>query len=869
MHRLFRLVLVCLALASPAVGGAMAQQPAAPAAAPQAATDAPAANPRSRLDALRTEIQQMEAVLAQRDLDDAQLQRLRQRADPVALELRGLVEELSPRAEQAKARLEQLGPKPDDKAPAESADIAAERRQREKALTEADEAARLSRALLVQSEQILSGVADRRRALFARTLFQRGPSLLSLELWGALLAALPQDVNALRLLVSDWFANLARRVVTPGFVLVLLAAVGAASLYVARARYLPAVMDRFGAEGEMPRLSRLLAAITRIAAGALPAAVASWLLYAGMQQAGLLPSRVEPFAWAVLSGIAFVAFIGALADATLAPKWPQRRVFGIADRNARLVKKLVTSAAIVLVAGKAVEALLQGIAAGLSLSIAARAGFALLFAGVLAYWLNQLRDTEAEQEACLGPYVPVDGAALAPLRLVGWALALTIGLSALLGYVALASFLVEQAAWILIVVTITGLALLIADEGGQALLAGGGRVSTALQTNVGLRRRSLEQAAVVGSGLLKLVLFIVAAMLILAPWGVESADLTSSLRAAFFGFKVGDVTISLSAIIIAGVLFALGLAATRALQRWLDERFLPATELDTGLRNSLKTMAGYVGFIAALALAISSLGLSLERLTIVAGALSVGIGFGLQSIVSNFVSGLILLWERPIRVGDLIVVGDGEGVVKRINVRSTEVETFDRSTVIVPNSNLISGVVKNRVRSDRTGRVVIQLSTPRAADPQSVRSILLEAATAHPDVQRDPPPRVFFKKINEATLDFDLICIVGEIDVSARVSSDLHFAIHSALAAEGIGQPEREVAVKGLDRIEDTLEELVDTMEEVQEQQAQSLAARRARTDAKAPMAASAEAKAPDAKASGAKASIAKPPAPARKAKEV
>ena len=108
-------------------------------------------------------------------------------------------------------------------------------------------------------------------------------------------------------------------------------------------------------------------------------------------------------------------------------------------------------------------------------------------------------------------------------------------------------------------------------------------------------------------------------------------------------------------------------------------------------------------------IAFTYLGLSLERLTIVAGALSVGIGFGLQSIVNNFISGLILLWERPIRVGDLVVVGDGEGYVRRINVRSTEIQTFDRSTLIVPNSNLISGIVRNRVRNDRVGRVLVSV----------------------------------------------------------------------------------------------------------------------------------------------------------------
>ncbi|MGL4441465.1 MAG: mechanosensitive ion channel family protein, partial [Bosea sp. (in: a-proteobacteria)] len=168
-----------------------------------------------------------------------------------------------------------------------------------------------------------------------------------------------------------------------------------------------------------------------------------------------------------------------------------------------------------------------------------------------------------------------------------------------------------------------------------------------------------------------------------------------------------------------------------------------------------------------------------------------------------------------------------EGVVRRINVRSTEIETFDRSTVIVPNSNLISGVVKNRVRSDRSGRVIVSLSVPRTADPERVRAVMIAAAERHANVLPEPKPRVLFKKISETALDFDLICIVPEVDIVGIVSSDLHFTIFADLTEEGIGQPEREVQIKGLGRIEDTLDELVDTLEEAQETKAAALQARR------------------------------------------
>jgi small-conductance mechanosensitive channel len=147
--------------------------------------------------------------------------------------------------------------------------------------------------------------------------------------------------------------------------------------------------------------------------------------------------------------------------------------------------------------------------------------------------------------------------------------------------------------------------------------------------------------------------------------------------------------------------------------------------------------------------------------------------------------------------------------------------------VIVPNSNLITGVVKNRVRSDRTGRVLVALQAPRSIDPQRVRALMERAARKHPNVLKEPAPRVFFKKIAETGLDFELFCVVPDVDMVGGVTSDLHFAIYADLAKEGIGQPEREVVVKGLDEIEDTLEELVDAVEEARDGQAGKLARRR------------------------------------------
>lgn len=761
---------------------------------------------RGKVDSIKKELTQIESVLTNPNATDAELQRQRLRLQPLLDQIRTLTEEQVPRFEQAKTRLDQLGPKPDAKAPAETAEVAREREAREKGFAEADESLKLARATQLQAEQLQTSISDLRRDRFAKTLFAAGPSILSPEIWSITIPALPSDIRASQLIFGDWLSVFGSALLSPRGVIVLLGFLGAIGLYIARARYLPRLTARLAAREDSTRVYCLQSALIRLVARAAPPALASWLIYAALNTAGLLPPRIQPVILAIVYGLALYAFVQALADALFAPGEPQRRLVSVMESTARTVVWMAGWLAIVMGVGKVLEAWLQAIAAGLTLSIIVRGVVASIFALTLVAGLYRLRDNdEIEQEACLGPYVPVDGASLGPVRILAWLVGIAVILAVLLGYVVLATFLTEQVLWLGILAGVFVLLMQLIELGTEGLLTGDGRFAMSLRAGVGLRAATLQKVAVVLAGVLKIILFVITFMLVFAPWGLESADFLTSLRAAFFGFQVGGVTVSLSSIFFGALMFALGLAATRSLQGWLNEKFLPTTKLDTGLRNSITTAAGYLGYTAAVALAVSTLGFSLERLTLVASALSVGIGFGLQSVVSNFVSGLILLWERPIRVGDQVLVGDAEGIVKRINVRSTEIETFDRSTVILPNSNLVSGVVRNRVRSDRTGRVLISISVPRTLDPTEVRSVLAEAGADHGDVLKKPPPNVLFRKIGTATIDFDLICVVGDVDQVGRVTSDLNYVIHKRLAELEKPAAAAELTVKGLEGIEQSL----------------------------------------------------------------
>jgi small-conductance mechanosensitive channel len=288
---------------------------------------------------------------------------------------------------------------------------------------------------------------------------------------------------------------------------------------------------------------------------------------------------------------------------------------------------------------------------------------------------------------------------------------------------------------------------------------------------------------------LTFALVICALPFLMLQWGFSGADIRDSFKSLFFGIEVGQFRISLARILLGIVLFIALLFATRLLQRWLREKALQQTRMDPGIVNSIDTVVGYFGVGLAALVAISYAGLDITNLAIVAGALSVGIGFGLQSIVNNFVSGLILLIERPIKVGDRIVVGDQQGLVRRISVRATEIETFDRASLIVPNSELITGRVLNWTHRDSLGAVNVKVGVGYDSDPEQVLAILKKCANDHPNVLRTPAPLAFFENFGDSALMFSLRIALPDIANAGGVQSDLRIAILKALREANIEIP--------------------------------------------------------------------------------
>jgi small-conductance mechanosensitive channel len=299
----------------------------------------------------------------------------------------------------------------------------------------------------------------------------------------------------------------------------------------------------------------------------------------------------------------------------------------------------------------------------------------------------------------------------------------------------------------------------------------------AIAANFGVSPRRLGLIASLISGGICLFLILGALILIVGPWEVSAGDFLDTLKGFAFGFRIGEFTISFASILAAAFWLLLALLVTKALQKWLERYLLPRTEMEPSLQQSIAAIAGYIGVIVAIVLALTQLGIDLQKVALIAGALSVGIGFGLQSIVSNFVSGLILLAERPIRIGDLVVVKGEEGYVRRIRVRATEIETFERASVIIPNAEFITSAVKNWTHANTTGRIIIKVKLPYSTDPELVCETLLASASEHPRVLKQPPPRALLLGFGDTALEFELRAVVGHVDDGLVTRSDLHLDI--------------------------------------------------------------------------------------------
>jgi len=254
-------------------------------------------------------------------------------------------------------------------------------------------------------------------------------------------------------------------------------------------------------------------------------------------------------------------------------------------------------------------------------------------------------------------------------------------------------------------------------------------------------------------------------------------------------FSLGRTPVSTLTVIEFGAAIALVIGLARSARWLLGSRLLRLAGMPQGLSYTVGQMAYYTILVIGGMIALQTSGIEMGSLTVILGALGVGIGFGLQTVVNNFVSGFIMLAERSVQVGDWIEIDGTGGRVVRIGARSTSIVTSDNIALIVPNADLMSHRIINWSHGDPRVRFRVPVGVAYGSDMVRVREALLEAARSHSDVLRDPPPAVFFTEFGDSALGLELAVWTAEVRTPLRFRSDLNFAVDGALRRAGIQIP--------------------------------------------------------------------------------
>jgi potassium-dependent mechanosensitive channel len=760
-----------------------------------------------RIDQVKAELDKAEATLREYWQTDTELLALKAEVDALMPSLQSSLDELRPQLEASKKRLDQLGPKPGEKDPPESEAAAKQRVELTKEFDAIDEQVKRASLQQLRIQQLNVTIINQRRELLLRQMFQRSYSALNPLLWYDAARAVPENLNTGIAIASTWGSIASAQLTGARFWQFFTIVLALIAVYFPLRLFSRRVIARQAQMSAPPRLQKLVAAVwITLVLAIVPVGIAM-LIAETIKLFDITSPGLQTFIGALVNAVQIIAITVGLTGGLLAPGRPEWRLLDLSDASAWRLAILAVSIASIVAALRIFEVITDLVGAPLVLSVAIRVIGTMSIAIVLAIALYRGASVKQNLDCEFGPVVEHKRDWFSIWRLLAGVAVVAITLANIFGFINFANFVVSQLVWVTFLMIGTYLLLGLLRESIERFLLKETVLSKSASDIFGIRQASIKQVAILLEGGAQIVIYISAAMLLLAPWGVESDSVVETLRAVFSGFSVGAMNFSLAAVAVAIALFVIGYLATRAFQNWLDRAYLPNTQLDAGLRNSIVTSAGYVGIIAAFTLPFAYLGFNFEKLAIVAGALSLGIGFGLQSIVSNFVSGLILLWERAIKVGDWVVVGTDQGLVRRINVRSTEIETFDRQMVIVPNSNLISGVVKNWVRTDKLGRIIIPVGVSYDSDPDKVREVLLQCAGHIEGILDDPKPTVLFTDFADSSLNFELRCFVSDVGTSSTARSDLRFEILRAFreAKIEIPFPQRDLNLRDVDKIIDTL----------------------------------------------------------------
>lgn len=735
----------------------------------QAQADNDTATADQRLDTLRKQITTIQKTLdGEADVPDAALSQMKTDALAASAEADKVAADIEPLLAGVQARLAELGkPAAGTK---DAPDVAEQRKQLDRSSSELDSQAKLARLLSVEAAQASEQVTTVRRAQLQARLGERTSSILAGAFWKQLHAEWPQTLMRLQNLGQE-LVDAARATPVSVWVIIFsgIALLLAASVWISR--HLLMLTSTRVPHGRLRRSLHALAVL--VLALATPGLVAELLAF-GLRWSGDLSDKTNVFLSSLVGIICFAGFTAGLGHALLSPNRTSWRLLPLPDALASRMGRYPTVFALVMVLVWAAERVSIVINTGLSTAVAVNCIVALVLSMTVAYGL--LRAERCwRQVRVADPDLPSTPLWLRCVVVVLW-LALAVSLiSLLVGYVAFGSFVTKQITWIMVVVCTTYLLTVLVDD--VCMLLASTPPPPDSSNPVLATPKARDQAAVLLSGLGRALIVLLMLMLLLAPFGEGPAELFQRLGKLQDGLAIGEVAIRPGSVIQALLVLLVGYIGVGFFKRWLQNSYLPTTNLDSGMQTSFLTLFGYIGGITAVALALSSAGIGLERIAWVASALSVGIGFGLQAVVQNFVSGLILLAERPVKVGDWVSLGGVEGDIRRINVRATEIQMGDRSTVIVPNSEFITKTVRNVTHASPLGLVQIKLPLPLGTNAEEARALILGAFVDNHDVLDTPAPSVQLDGIDNGYLMFNATGFASSPRLTYGIRSALLFEL--------------------------------------------------------------------------------------------
>ncbi len=745
------------------------------------------AEQREKIGRITRETDRLETRMRANVEDDGVLVEVRNTLDGLARDLIAAGVAFRPRLAAINERLDEIGPARGDGEPPEPPALTEERQALIAEKAEINALLGEAETVSLRINRLIEEIVQIRRDLFANTLSRRYD--ISAAISPAVLGDFAAEGTKVYNAVSSWLRFVFSYKLSSVLLATFYALVAAGVLLIGGRRLFGDMLLADPHKEEPSYLNRLSVAFwsTLLPSAALAVFLAAtWFFYSYY---GVLRRDIGEMMVTLFNVIAIVFFIYRLSSAVFSPRKPNWRLVPVHTGAARGLFWLTCVTALVTGLDFVASKVNQVMGSPLSLTVA-KSFFATIIVGVLVVVIGLVR-----------PYTDEAGR---PRR---WhpmfrALAFLLGggtiLAALLGYIGLARFISQQ-------IVITGAILatmyigyLSASAVSEVGAFGRTSLGRQLRTRFNMDEATEDQLGLVLSIVINLLVLAVGIPLIFLQWGFQWGDIQAWTYNFANEVRIGSISISLIGILSGILVFLIGYFGTRGFQRWLDGKVMARGRVDAGVRNSISTAVGYAGIALAALIGISAAGIDLSNLALVAGALSLGIGFGLQNIVNNFVSGLILLAERPFKVGDWIVAGGVEGNVRKISVRATEIETFRRQTVILPNSELINAAVGNWTLRNRLGRVDVPVNVDVGSDPRHVHAVLTEIIGEQQGILKNPAPSVDFSGFADGALNFVIRAVVPDITGTLAFTNELRFRIVERFREEGIEMPasSRELQLK-------------------------------------------------------------------------